>query len=406
MLFAQEVCDNGIDDDGNGLIDLQDSACYCKGSYDLNSVKSIVPNYSFENKSCCPIFSGEMNCVDDWGQPSFPATTDYLNTCGYPNLPLNPPPPSLIDGNGYVGFAYVIAVNFNPYKEYAGVCLLDTLFAGESYKISFQIAYSYGVLTNTFSVFGSSNCSDLPFTFSGHNDCPLLSNAGNWEELGSKTITLDRSKWNQIEINFTPTEDLSNIVIGPGCGTEKSHFSYCYLDQVIMNEVSESRPYISTQGSLCQENLVLSLEFDSVPNEIQWYKNGIALAGETSHFYILNDGEEATYKARLLYDSGCITLTYDAYISEYELEMPNVFTPNNDNINDIFKPIKFECISKATFSIYNRWGQKVHESSNIPFSWNGKSNEKDCSSGVYYWTVDLEAGDENKKESGTVSLFR
>ena len=47
LLYSQEICDNGIDDDGDGLIDLNDTTdCVCNGSIS-SSDTSLIPNHSF-----------------------------------------------------------------------------------------------------------------------------------------------------------------------------------------------------------------------------------------------------------------------------------------------------------------------------------------------------------------------
>lgn len=43
-LWAQEICNNALDDDGNGLIDLHDPACFCSGISISDEVSSIIPN--------------------------------------------------------------------------------------------------------------------------------------------------------------------------------------------------------------------------------------------------------------------------------------------------------------------------------------------------------------------------
>ncbi len=66
---------------------------------------------------------------------------------------------------------------------------------------------------------------------------------------------------------------------------------------------------------------------------------------------------------------------------------PNVFTPNGDGKNDIFKiqlPIKlndFKC------EIYTRSGRKIYEFNNPEQGWNGKIDNNDASEGVYYYIV-------------------
>src|SRR5690606_37569128 len=106
-LSAQEVCDNSIDDDGDGLIDLNDPDCTCAGI--IGSIDSLIPNPSFEDTLCCPTSYSQMHCAATWIQASY-GTSDYFNRCGYTYVPINegtadtlyPPPPGA--GDGYVGF--------------------------------------------------------------------------------------------------------------------------------------------------------------------------------------------------------------------------------------------------------------------------------------------------------------
>ena len=76
-LEAQEICNDAIDNDSDGLIDLNDDDCICM---DLLP-ESLIANPSFEEFSCCPQNGSELNCADSWIQASL-ATTDYWHTCG------------------------------------------------------------------------------------------------------------------------------------------------------------------------------------------------------------------------------------------------------------------------------------------------------------------------------------
>jgi gliding motility-associated-like protein len=60
------------------------------------------------------------------------------------------------------------------------------------------------------------------------------------------------------------------------------------------------------------------------------------------------------------------------------LNIPNIFTPNNDGINDFLQPITSLNISSLYIQIYNRWGEIVFYSSDINFKWDGTkiSNNK------------------------------
>ncbi len=72
------------------------------------------------------------------------------------------------------------------------------------------------------------------------------------------------------------------------------------------------------------------------------------------------------------------------------LYIPNVFTPNGDGINDIFRvtaPVDFK------MEVYNRWGQLVFTSS-LQNYWDGRTNNGEpCTAGTYYYVIELEDGE-------------
>ncbi|MFI5150207.1 MAG: kelch repeat-containing protein [Bacteroidia bacterium] len=69
--------------------------------------------------------------------------------------------------------------------------------------------------------------------------------------------------------------------------------------------------------------------------------------------------------------------------------IPNVFSPNGDLKNDEFQ-VHAECLSSYRILIYDRWGVKVFESTDILNPWNGKKNNTGalCSDGTYYYIID------------------
>jgi len=90
-----------------------------------------------------------------------------------------------------------------------------------------------------------------------------------------------------------------------------------------------------------------------------------------------------------------------------KIEMPNVFTPNQDGYNDLFIPIKFENIGKHDLKIFNRWGRLLYESDNAPAGWDGRYNGNRCSDGVYFWIIEyVDLRDNPGTLCGTVTLLR
>jgi OOP family OmpA-OmpF porin len=83
--------------------------------------------------------------------------------------------------------------------------------------------------------------------------------------------------------------------------------------------------------------------------------------------------------------------------------MPNVFTPNGDQINDLFIPREKHNIRLGMLKIFNRWGMEVFETNNIYDGWDGDN----CSEGVYYWELFYDdILHSNHRRNGYVILIR
>lgn len=89
------------------------------------------------------------------------------------------------------------------------------------------------------------------------------------------------------------------------------------------------------------------------------------------------------------------------------LEMPNVFSPNNDLINDYFKPISSSGIEQGEIIIFNRWGQKIYSASMADKPWDGTVNGRECANGIYFWTAFFkDFYGKEYAQSGSLTLLR
>ncbi|MNT16173.1 hypothetical protein D3C86_2014760 [compost metagenome] len=83
--------------------------------------------------------------------------------------------------------------------------------------------------------------------------------------------------------------------------------------------------------------------------------------------------------------------------------VPNVFTPNGDGINDVFKIEGLENYPGSKLLIFNRWGNEVYRSNNYQNDWDGSQLEE----GVYFYILRLNSSDVAKnKFSGYIELIR
>lgn len=89
------------------------------------------------------------------------------------------------------------------------------------------------------------------------------------------------------------------------------------------------------------------------------------------------------------------------------LTVPNVFSPNGDQNNDLFMLTQYG-IAKITWQIYDRWGVLVFESNDPAIGWDGKNTKgKPCTDGTYYYVIDgLGVDDTVYKLSGFLTLIR
>lgn len=87
------------------------------------------------------------------------------------------------------------------------------------------------------------------------------------------------------------------------------------------------------------------------------------------------------------------------------LNVPNVFSPNNDGINDVFR-VEYLAVSDFSLLIFNRWGHKVFESTDPGRAWDGTSNNGPLPESTYYYLINyVDVFDEKQTVNGHVILL-
>ena len=126
--------------------------------------------------------------------------------------------------------------------------------------------------------------------------------------------------------------------------------------------------------------------------------------------------QDSVYTVIVTYGEGC--KLYDTLLVKVagpnngdQWTIPNTFTPNGDGINDNFKIVGAPYVSAFHIWIYDRWGNKVFESTNVDFLWNGTDQfvgEKPFNSGVFSYVIEYQRLDEESggKIGGNVTLIK
>ncbi|MBB79262.1 MAG: hypothetical protein CL844_09710 [Crocinitomicaceae bacterium] len=104
---------------------------------------------------------------------------------------------------------------------------------------------------------------------------------------------------------------------------------------------------------------------------------------------------------------GCTqSFNFDININEGEcLNIPNTFTPNNDNYNDTWIIGNIDLYPEATVKVFNKWGNEVFSSFGLYSPWEGTHRGVSLPSDVYYYVIILQ-NDEGNEYTGTITIIR
>lgn len=318
-LAGQEICDNGLDDDGNGLSDLQDPACACAGIILREDLTHLIPNPSFENFGCCPTYWAQMGCATGWVNLN-QASPDFHHGCGFVGGPiLNAGIFPFPDGLGAGGLIFS-----SGWKEYMATCLNQPLQAGKTYQLRMQVAsvpitgagddcnggnIYYGPVA--IKIYGNGQCGNLVLPTL---DCPSSLDL-SWIEIGTVTYT-PSTDWSEVTMTLTPGFNVAALMLGPPCTLPPGYesgapcFPYFVFDGLQLESESPAPPLqLSVSGHPCSGNLTL-IALAGLPNgEWQWYFQGVALPGETGPTLLLPQSayQPGVYTVRYSLNGECQT---------------------------------------------------------------------------------------------------
>ncbi|MAO71363.1 MAG: hypothetical protein CMD02_02500 [Flavobacteriales bacterium] len=127
-------------------------------------------------------------------------------------------------------------------------------------------------------------------------------------------------------------------------------------------------------------------------------------SGETENPINLNLNP-GIYSVQITDENMCIIDTAFRIAAFTEDCVPNVFTPNGDEVNDVWLLEDAFFYSDSEVRVYNRYGKLVFKSIGYDSPWDGKNETgNDVMDGSYFYIIDL--GDEYDKIKGTVSIIR
>jgi gliding motility-associated-like protein len=310
----------------------------------LNAQQNLVPNGGFEEYYNCPSTAQGylIDACKYWTMPT-QGTSDYFNACS-----------SEFDSflNSY--FASVPENRYGNQAAKEGNAYAGFIFGGQIQEDSSMSYYSeyIHVKLNQALLAGKK----YQLTFYAHN---------------ARTVCPNRLGvlFSQNQLNYTID---SILPIAPDYETEQSLY-------------------------FCDTNKWYKVEYSFIANGTENFLT-IGFFSGIGKFNIINYDNNPIYGADKQ-KFGIYFLVDDVALIEQEDNQTNVFTPNQDGINDSFS-LNYYNIRKLT--VFNRWGEVVYTSENH-FLWDGNNQGEKCSDGVYFYTVELK---NDIIKSGFLTLVR
>ena len=100
------------------------------------------------------------------------------------------------------------------------------------------------------------------------------------------------------------------------------------------------------------------------------------------------------------------SITKYIVVKDYDIEIPNIFTPNDDGKNDVFF-VKTDGKATFSFTIYNRWGTLIYTSCSNKIIWDGRTSAGVfVNTGTYYYIITSDEEGKIYKKTGVVQLVR
>jgi len=392
--------------------------------------QNLVPNYSFEDTVDC--MNADISNSPPWCSSGLSGTLHFTKCQLDPTL-RTPFQFATTCIQSYqlpkTGFSYAdIAVyNMNKLSNYYSnpqVKLKDTLTFNKTYCVTFYVSL-FNYCSYSSDKLGA-RLSSTPLScitlgtgttvIAGVYTPQIVSPAGvqlddtlHWMEVSGVYTALGNEAYLTIGDFFTQTQHLIKDSYPTNCNGLAEY----YLDDVSVEEVQLAK--CKNDTSICAGDSVLLGNNPSEAATYNWLPN-IGLSCNTCanpKAKPLSTTSYTCFKTQCKANTNAvitITVKTDCNPKVLVSEIPNVFTPNGDNINDTFN-FTIAGASDVSFNIYNRWGNVIHTNDNSTQTyilWDGRTTSGiECTSGVYFYTLQYTDAKGNiQKKNGYVTLIR
>lgn len=241
------------------------------------------------------------------------------------------------------------------------------------------LVYPTPIFTPT--VVGDTGCA--PYTLSFIDNSFFEGNANYFWEFGDGNTSTEASPSNVYSDPGTYSV-IFNISTLEGCLRD---FQQTFTDAVVVFPSPTAR-FDVTEPNLLQSIIVTD---QSSVDVTSFHFNIEGNIIDSSFFEYSFEGDGMQEITQIVYndfnctDTAIITLEI---APEVFLFIPNSFTPDNDGLNDDFKPVSYGTQSYQ-FKVFNRWGELIYYGNESSPAWDGSINGIPVQSDIYVWRIDF-----------------
>jgi gliding motility-associated-like protein len=246
--------------------------------------------------------------------------------------------------------------------------------------IDFKVADTVSAVFN-YQIRWGCKVDTIDFTHDGRNG------VNSWQWVFDGTVTS-----NQKDTSITyPVFGNKNATLTVSNGRCRQTYSVPAI--LLDNELNAA---FESTSDVCPGDPALFVD-NSYNRVIAWnwdFGNGLTstLKAPASQFYAAsNNNVIRDVPVRLIVqnDLGCKDTAINTIhvVGNCYIAIPNAFTPNSDGLNDFLYPTNAYKARDLRFCVYNRGGQKIFETSNWTFKWDGTFKGQPQDPGTYVWTL-------------------
>ncbi len=271
---------------------------------------------------------------------------------------------------------YYVALNADAFVDASSLELTKPLEPGRRYYLQFRQRAGVPTLLSDGVVIGLSDRQD---------------------DFGESLYTSGKlsTRWEVFEAELTPTQSGKYLTVRAPRAR-----SWVFVDDF---RVTCPPPIdLGPDTTVCNAN-TLQLELNEKYDTYLWQNGSTAP--------VLSVGEPGNYSVTVTYH-GC-SLKDEIRIDEFpancvcHIYVPNVFSPNNDGVNDVLRVGSGCSFSEFEMAIYDRWGNQVYVDQDPMAGWNGQVSGKSGAKAVYRYVLryQFEYEKEMAYQTGTILLL-